>query len=146
MIVRLILINSILMLLILGNPETANIKAAVATNLRATAQEIAASFKQKDQNAVLSLGARGESIKRIPQTSSFQLFLSADRSRPSRSIENGLTLPESRFIYPTSGLTLSSSSANFENGAERFKKPALVILSVPAAPPLLHGLRRTGTC
>lgn len=91
MIGRLIVTNSILMLLMFGNPQAANNTIAVATNFPMPGKGIAALFRQKNRHAmILSFGASGEPFRTEQQAVACQLFRSADRFRPSRLGESGL--------------------------------------------------------
>lgn len=98
MIGRLILINSILMLPMLGTAQAASMTVAVATNFPMPGKEIAALFRQMNRHTILSFGASGEPFRQIRQTVSFQLFLSAARSRPGKFFENSLAPRERCFI------------------------------------------------
>lgn len=66
MIGRLILINSILMLLVLGNAQAANITMAVTTNFPMPGNGIAALFRQTNRyDTILSFGESGEHFRQI---------------------------------------------------------------------------------
>src|SRR3974390_2136948 len=93
---RLIRITLALLLLTASGARAADINVAVAANFTEPAKEIAARFKQKTgHNAVLSFGASGPFYSQITQGAPFQVFLSADDTRPKKLVEDGLAVPES---------------------------------------------------
>ncbi|MCA6111352.1 molybdate ABC transporter substrate-binding protein [Bradyrhizobium sp. CNPSo 4026] len=145
---RLILIDSILTLLMVGNAEAENIDVAVAANFTVPAREIAASFKQKaGHEAVLSFGASGQLYSQSTHGAPFNVFLSADDPRPSKLVENGLAVPESRFTLAIGNLVLWSSTPTFVNDAETFAK--LSIYNPAAArcgAAAVHAMKALGVC
>ena len=79
----------------------AETNVAVAANFTEAAKEIAAAFKAKTgHDAVLSFGASGQFYTQITQGAPFQVFLSADDSRPKKLTDDGLAVPGSRFTGP----------------------------------------------
>lgn len=135
---RFVLINSILMLLMLGNPKAAIIDVAVARTFPMPAQEIAASFEQKNRHeTILSFGASGQFSRQITRTVPVPVFFPGRRLRPGELGEKGLDPPEACLIYATGKSVLSSSSAKFVNGADTLDLPSFAKLStyIPAAPP-----------
>lgn len=96
---RMIVINSVLTLLMLGTPQAANIPVAGATNFPMPGKGIAALFREKNRhNTILSFGASGEPFgqnnKPCHSAVSFRRPLSpeqtwrelASRSNPASSI------------------------------------------------------------
>ncbi|MFK5047765.1 molybdate ABC transporter substrate-binding protein, partial [Klebsiella pneumoniae] len=88
-----------------------------AANFTDAAKEIAAIFKQKTgHEAVLSFGASGQFYTQITQGAPFQVFLSADDSRPKKLVEDGLAVAGSRFTYAMGKLVLWSKSPGAVTG------------------------------
>jgi molybdate transport system substrate-binding protein len=126
--------------------QAAQTNVAVAANFADAAKEIAAIFKQKTgHEAVLSFGASGQFYTQITQGAPFQVFLSADDSRPKKLIEDGLAVPDSRFTYAIGKLVLWSKSPGIVTGEETLKAAAFAKLSIcnPAAAP--YGLAAVET-
>lgn len=126
--------------------QAAQTNVAVAANFTEAAKEIAAVFKQKTgHEAVLSFGASGQFYTQITQGAPFQVFLSADDSRPKKLVEDGLAVPDSRFTYAIGKLVLWSKSPGIVTGEETLKAAAFAKLSIcnPAAAP--YGLAAVET-
>ncbi|WP_418219725.1 molybdate ABC transporter substrate-binding protein [Bradyrhizobium icense] len=121
----MILINSILTLLMVGNAEAAEIDVAVAANLTMPAKEMQRRLSRRPGEAPLSFGASGQFYGQIAQGAPFEVLLSADDARPSKLVENRLALPQSRFTYAIGNLVLWSSTQKFVNDAETFTKPSI---------------------
>lgn len=116
----------------------AETNVAVAANFTEAAKEIAAAFKAKTgHQAVLSFGASGPFYTQITQGAPFQVFLSADDSRPKKLVDDGLAVPESRFTYAIGKLVLWSKTPGLVNGEETLKAASFAKLSIcnPAAAP-----------
>ena len=121
-----------------GAAKAAQTNLAVAANFTEAAKEIAAAFRQKTgHEAVLSFGASGQFYTQITQGAPFQVFLSADDSRPKKLVEDGLAVPGSRFTYAIGKLVLWSKSPGVVNGEETLKAASFAKLSIcnPAAAP-----------
>ena len=121
-----------------GAAKAAQTNVAVAANFTEAAKEIAAAFRQKTgHEAVLSFGASGQFYTQITQGAPFQVFLSADDSRPKKLVEDGLAVPGSRFTYAIGKLVLWSKSPGVVKGAETLKAASFAKLSIcnPAAAP-----------
>ncbi|QDP25358.1 molybdate ABC transporter substrate-binding protein [Bradyrhizobium cosmicum] len=121
-----------------GAAKAAQTNVAVAANFTEAAKEIAAAFRQKTgHEAVLSFGASGQFYTQITQGAPFQVFLSADDSRPKKLVEDGLAVPGSRFTYAIGKLVLWSKSPGVVNGEETLKAASFAKLSIcnPAAAP-----------
>src|SRR3974390_2630854 len=124
----------------------AQTNVAVAANFTEAAKEIAAAFKQKTgHEAVLSFGASGQFYTQITQGAPFQVFLSADDSRPKKLVEDGLATADSRFTYAIGKLVLWSKSPGIVKGEETLKAASFAKLSIcsPAAAP--YGLAAVET-
>ena len=120
------------------NVPAAQTNVAVAANFTEAAREIAAAFKQKTgHEAVLSFGASGQFYTQITQGAPFQVFLSADESRPEKLIEDGLAVPDSRFTYAIGKLVLWSKTPDLVKGEETLKIASIAKLAIinPVAAP-----------
>lgn len=134
------------LLLSLGEAQAAQTNIAVAANFTDAAKEIAAAFKQKTgHEAVLSFGASGQFYTQITQGAPFQVFLSADDTRPKKLVEDGLAIADSRFTYAIGKLVLWSKSPGIAAGEEALKNASFAKLSIcnPAAAP--YGLAAVET-
>ncbi|OPY98517.1 molybdate ABC transporter substrate-binding protein [Bradyrhizobium sacchari] len=126
--------------------QAAQTNVAVAANFTDAAKEIAALFKQRTgHEAVLSFGASGQFYTQITQGAPFQVFLSADDSRPKKLVEDGLAVADSRFTYAIGKLVLWSKSPGIVTGEETLKAASFAKLSIcnPAAAP--YGLAAVET-
>lgn len=126
------------LLLAFGEAQAAQTNVAVAANFTDAAREIAAVFKQKTgHEAVLSFGASGQFYTQITQGAPFQVFLSADDSRPKKLVEEGLAVADSRFTYAIGKLVLWSRSPGVVTGEATLKTASFAKLSIcnPAAAP-----------
>jgi molybdate transport system substrate-binding protein len=135
-----------LLLLAFTEARAAQTNVAVAANFTDAAKEIAAAFKQKTgHEAVLSFGASGQFYTQITQGAPFQVFLSADDSRPKKLVEDGLAVAESRFTYAIGKLVLWSKTPGVVKGEETLKAASFAKLSIcnPAAAP--YGLAAVET-
>jgi len=120
------------------NLPAAQTNVAVAANFTEAAKEIAAAFKARTgDEAVLSFGASGQFYTQITQGAPFQVFLSADESRPKQLTDDGLAVPGSRFTYAIGKLVLWSKVAGLVKGEETLKTASFAKLSIcnPAAAP-----------
>jgi molybdate transport system substrate-binding protein len=134
------------LLLAFAEAQAAQTNVAVAANFTDAAKEIAALFKQKTgHEAVLSFGASGQFYTQITQGAPFQVFLSADDSRPRKLVEDGLAAADSRFTYAIGKLVLWSKSSGAVTGEETLKAASFTKLSIcnPAAAP--YGLAAVET-
>lgn len=134
------------LLLAFSSAQAAQTNVAVAANFTDAAKEIAALFKQKTgHEAVLSFGASGQFYTQITQGAPFQVFLSADDSRPRKLVEDGLAVADSRFTYAIGKLVLWSKSPGIVKDEETLKAASFAKLSIcnPAAAP--YGLAAVET-
>lgn len=120
------------------NLPAAQTNVAVAANFAEPAKEIAAAFKQKTgHDAVLSFGASGQFYTQITQGAPFQVFLSADETRPKKLVDDGLAVPDSRFTYSIGKLVLWSKIPGLVKDEATLKAAAFTKLSIcnPVAAP-----------
>lgn len=105
---------------------------AVASNFAVPMREIAAAFEQTSgQRVRLAFGSSGKFYAQIRSGAPFQVFLSADQSKPKALEEAGLAVPGSRFTYAVGALALWSRNADLIQGGPQilqqgsFRKLAL---------------------
>jgi molybdate transport system substrate-binding protein len=116
----------------------AQTNVAVAANFTEAAKEIAAAFKAKTgHEAVLSFGASGQFYTQITQGAPFQVFLSADDTRPKKLVEDGLAVPGSNFTYAIGKLVLWSRTPGLVKDGDTLKVASFAKLSIcnPVAAP-----------
>jgi len=94
--------------LLSGNAVAADeITVAVAANFYRPMQEIAATYrKQTGKEVRLVNGSTGMLYAQIIQGAPFDIFFAADRRRPLKLEQQGLTQPGSRFTYASGKLVL----------------------------------------
>lgn len=133
---RFCFISSIPMLLVVGNPEAANITMALATDTPMQAKEIGTAITKSRHETILCCGASEDAFRQITQTVSFQEFLSTNRFCLCKLIENDLADSEGCLTEAPSWFVPWSSSADFLGGAKTLKKPCLTkpCTCNPAAP------------
>jgi molybdate transport system substrate-binding protein len=120
------------------NLPAAETNVAVAANFTEPAKEIATAFKAKSGHvAVLSFGASGQFYTQITQGAPFQVFLSADDTRPKKLADDGLAVADSRFTYAIGKLVLWSKTPGLVKGEETLRASGFAKLSIcnPAAAP-----------
>jgi len=87
---------------------------AVASNFTKPMTEIAEAFKKETgHTAKLSFGSSGKIVSQLENGAPFEVFLSADDSKPAKLEEEGLTVPGSRFTYALGTLVLWSSKPGY---------------------------------
>ncbi len=96
----------------LANPvrvQAEEVRVAVATNFLSTIKELAKAFESKGNHSILlSAGSTGKLYAQITHGAPFDLFFSADATRPQRLEEEGLSVPGTRFTYAVGRLALWS--------------------------------------
>lgn len=129
-------ISSIPMLLVVGNPEVANITMGLATNASMQGREIGTSLTKSQYKTVLCCGASEEFFRQITQAVSFQEFLSTNRFCLCQSIENYLADSEACLTQAPSWFVPWSLRADFVSGAKTLKNPCFTNRCAcnPAAP------------
>lgn len=114
------------------------VNVAVAANFTDAAKEIGAAYKAKTGNdAVFSFGASGALYTQISQGAPFQVFLSADASRPKKAIDEGFGVAGSNFTYAIGKLVLWSKKEGVVTGEDTLKNAAInkVAICDPKAAP-----------
>lgn len=132
--------------------RAAEVRLAVAANFTEPARVIAARFEAATgHRAVLSHGASGQFVAQIANGAPFDVFLSADASRPIQTEAAGLSAPGTRFTYATGRLVLWSRTPNLVDprgrvlSAGRFEKLAIADpKTAPYGSAAIETLRRLG--
>lgn len=93
------------------------VRVAVAANFLSTLNEIITNFQaDTGHTVVVSSGSSGKLYAQIKNGAPFELFFSADVTRPRQLEEEGLVVKGSRFVYAVGRLTLWSPNSNVVNG------------------------------
>jgi molybdate transport system substrate-binding protein len=101
----------------------ADLHVAVAANFTAPLQKLAPMFEQASGNKlIISPGASGQLYAQIKQGAPFDVFLSADTDKPRLLESEGLSVPDSRFIYAVGSLVLWSPRPDLVDGNGRILK------------------------
>jgi molybdate transport system substrate-binding protein len=120
-----------LLSLFAGTALAGQTNVAVADDFTGPAKEIAALFEQKTgHHAVLTFGASGSLFAQIIYEAPFQVFLSADQSRPKSVIEGGYGVTGTRFTYAIGKLVLWSRVVDVTKGDEVLKAEAFSSLAI----------------
>ncbi|WP_417559241.1 molybdate ABC transporter substrate-binding protein [Marinomonas sp.] len=99
------------------------IHAAVASNFTAPMKDIVKQYEEESGNKViLSFGSSGKFFAQIQNGAPFQIFLSADESKPDALEKAGLIVTGTRFTYAIGALALWSVKPDFiDNNDARLK-------------------------
>ena len=102
---------------IAGFAHADEVQVAVAANITAPMQQIAAQFeKDSGHKAVLSFGATGKFYAQIVNGAPFELLLAADDETPARLEKEGQGVVGSRFTYAIGKLVLWSADPALVDG------------------------------
>jgi molybdate transport system substrate-binding protein len=84
------------------------LRVAAASDLQFALEEVVRSFEQKIPaiSVQVTFGSSGNFFSQISNGAPFDLYLSADITYPQRLETQGLTVPDSRFIYAVGRLAL----------------------------------------
>lgn len=94
--------------------RAAEVSVAVAANVTAPMQKIAAAFERATgHKAVLAFGSTGRFYAQIRNGAPFQLLLAADDETPARLEQEGFAVAGSRFTYAIGRLVLWSAAPDF---------------------------------
>ena len=109
----------ILVLALLTAPASgAEISVAVAANFTRPAEELGAAFTARTGDTVsFSFGATGALYTQISQGAPFQLFLSADNTRPTQAVTDGFGVEGTVFTYAVGKVVLYSPTLDLTDGA-----------------------------
>ena len=114
------------------------VRAAVAANFSAAAQEIGALFTAATgHTARFSFGSSGQLYAQITQGAPFDVYLAADRNYPQRILSEGHGVPNSGFTYAVGRLALFSAAANRVAGSASLERDDFTRLAIanPALAP-----------
>lgn len=90
----------------------AQVQVAVASNLAAPMQKIAADFaRATGHEAVVVLGSTGKFYAQVRSGAPFQVLLAADDETPAKLEQEGFAVPGTRFTYAVGRLALWSADA-----------------------------------
>jgi len=130
---RLIICVLPVLLLAIQPVKAAEVRVAVAANFLSTLQQLAATYhRQQDDRLMIISGSSGGLYAQIRHGAPYDLFLSADQSRPALLEEQGLTLPGSRSTYARGLLALWSKDASLVDSEGRvLHSPQFQYLSLP---------------
>ena len=93
------------------------VKIAAAANFLSTLKEIVINFENDTRHtAVVSSGSSGKLYAQIKHGAPFDVFFSADATRPKLMEKEGLAVQGSRFTYAVGRLTLWSPDSNLVKG------------------------------
>lgn len=135
---RKYLFSAVLSIFSLAQAHAAQTYIAVAANFTDAAKEIAQAFKASTgHDALLSFGSSGQFYTQIKQQAPFEVFLSADDSRPKTLVQEGAAVAGSQFTYAVGQLVLWSRSEATVKDEETLKNPAWAKIAIanPVAAP-----------
>ncbi len=99
--------------ILLATASAKEVGVAVAANFQSTLNAIAIEFERATgHTALISSGSSGKFFAQIQHGAPFDVFFSADVTRPKLLAEAGLAVPDSRFTYAVGRLTLWSPNSN----------------------------------
>lgn len=111
--------------------EAGDTQVAVAANFTEPAKEIARLFTEKTgHTATMSFGASGQFLTQITQGAPFEVFLSADATRPAKAVEDGFGVPDSVFTYAIGTLVLWSTDPKLVTGPDTLKAGAFQHIAI----------------
>ena len=101
----------------LSTAEAEEARVAVASNFLTALHEIVSNFENDTEHTVvISAGSSGKLYAQIKHGAPFDVFFSADVTRPKLMEEERLAVSGSRFTYAVGRLTLWSSDPNMIKG------------------------------
>ena len=101
-------------LLATGGLKADTIHVAVASNFAAPMKEIASAFEQATAHkVVLSFASSGKLFAQINHGAPFEIFLSADQTKPNALVAAGLSPSDSQFTYAVGTLMLWSPAPDY---------------------------------
>jgi molybdate transport system substrate-binding protein len=122
-----------------GTAAGGDLSVAVAANFTGPAKEIAELYRSHTGHQVdISFGASGALFTQITQGAPFEVFLSADNSRPRKAEEDGFAVPRTRFTYAVGKLVLwSPDGALVDDQGKVLRRGAFSHLAIanPSAAP-----------
>ena len=134
----ILLIAGIFLVFGLRNVRADTVRVAVASNFTETARELAQAFRNNTgHEAVLSFGASGQFYAQIKEGAPFEVFLSADDSRPKKLVDDNLGIANEEFTYAVGKLVLWSRKSGLSLNEETLKKGEFskIAIANPVAAP-----------
>ena len=114
-----------------GVVNAGEVRAAVAANFSAAAQEIGVLFAEATGHAArFSFGSSGQLYAQITQGAPFDVFLAADRRYPMRAVRDGHAVAGSVFTYAVGRLVLFSADAGRVTGSGTLQEEAFTRLAL----------------
>ena len=111
-------INCVLLFLLSGSLNAAEIRVAVASNFKFAMQKLAADFKMATGHDLkISSGSSGKLFAQIKHGAPYDVFLSADEKLPDLLIKDKIASDQGATIYALGKLVLISN-IEAENGCE----------------------------
>ena len=108
------LILCALLITMIQQANAGEVNAAVAANFTAPAQQLVELFQKETGHTVkLSFGSSGKFTSQIKEGAPFDVFLSADEKNPKLLEQEGLAVPDTRFVYALGKLVLWSAKPGF---------------------------------
>jgi molybdate transport system substrate-binding protein len=105
--------------------QAGEVQVAVASNFSQPMTGIAGLFQQQTgHEAKLSFGSSGKFTAQISHGAPFEVFLSADSSKPALLVENGLAQADSVFTYAQGRLALWSVKSGYVDAQGEVLKQA----------------------
>lgn len=99
------------------------VTVAVASNFVQPMKEIAAAFEQAREHQVrIVSGSSGKLFAQIQHGAPYQIFFSADESKPRALVEAGHAVSNSSFTYALGALALWSAQTGLVEGGETLKQ------------------------
>lgn len=109
----------------------ATVRAAVAANFTAAAEDLAAAFNGRTGDEVIvSPGSTGALYAQIAQGAPFDVFLAADDEHAGQAIEEGLGVEGTAFPYAVGRLVLFAGPAGPEAGEATLRSGAFEHLAI----------------
>ncbi|WP_343564033.1 molybdate ABC transporter substrate-binding protein [Kiloniella sp. b19] len=106
--------------------EPTTVRVAIAANLSALVPSLKEAFEsQTGHELEVSLGSSGKLLAQIVHGGPYDVFVSADRSRPRKAQEAGAAVPDTNFTYARGRLALIGTALPAESAPEEALKTVL---------------------
>lgn len=97
-------------------------RVAVAANFIGPAKELIAAFMQKTGDVIIpSFGSSGQFVIQIEQGADYDLFLSADQTKPAKLLKDGFGAEKNQFTYAVGKLVLWSNTPAYPAGEDTLR-------------------------
>ena len=132
--------------LLTAGASAGTVRAAVAANFTAAAQEIGDAFTAASGHDVrFSFGSTGQLYAQISQGAPFDVFLAADQARPARAEDEGLAATGTRFTYATGAIALFSMDPDLVKGEATLRQGDFTRLAIANPEIAPYGAAAVGT-